>query len=266
MRQASVGFQCPSCVKEGARTVRAPRSAYGGRRSGDPRLTSFALIGLNVLVWLAIQTDGGSGSRLLDRRALVPDFGVRAGPGGFAEKVPGVADGDWWQVVTSVFTHVEPLHIGLNMLTLYFLGPPVEMVLGRARFLALYLVSGLTGSAAVMLFSNAHQQTLGASGAIYGLMGALVVLAHKIGSNPQQILVWLGLNLVLTFTVANISWQGHLGGLLGGVLVAAAMAYAPRVRRTLVQWSAVGLLTAIAVATIALKAAELSGNRASLLG
>jgi membrane associated rhomboid family serine protease len=258
MRQAAVGFQCPSCVKEGSRTVRAPRAAYGGRRSADPRLTSFVLIGVNVLVWLVIVADGGSDSKLVDKLALLPDFGIRVLAGGIGEKVPGVADGEWWQVITSVFTHVQPLHIGLNMLTLYFLGPPVEAVLGRARFLALYLASGLAGSAAVMLFSSSHQQTLGASGAIYGLMGALVVLTHKIGGNPQQILIWIALNLALTFSVANISWQGHLGGLVGGGLLAVAFAYAPRVRRSLVQWSAVGLLVAVAVAAIVVRAASFS--------
>jgi membrane associated rhomboid family serine protease len=270
MRQASVGFQCPSCVKEGARTVRAPRGAYGGRRSGDPRLTSFVLIGINVLVWLAVVAAGGNGSRLLDRLALLPNGQCARGNGIYpgageqvcstlpAHWVAGVADGAWWQVITSVFTHVEPLHIGLNMLTLFFIGPPVEMVLGRARFVALYLVSGLTGSAAVMLFSSAHTQTLGASGALFGLMGALVVLAHKVGGDYQQVLVWLGLNLVFTFTVANISWQGHLGGLVGGLLLAATIAYAPRVRRALVQWSAVVLLAGIAVAVIAVRAAALA--------
>jgi membrane associated rhomboid family serine protease len=260
MRQAAVGFQCPNCVKEGSRSVRAPRAAYGGKRSTDPRLTSFVLIGINVVVWLAILADGGSDGKLVDKLALLPDFGVRVLSGGIVEKVPGVADGDWWQVVTSVFTHVEPLHIGLNMLTLYFLGPPVEAILGRARFLALYLVSGLAGSAAVMLFSDSHQQTLGASGAIYGLMGALVVLAHKVGNNPQQILIWIALNLALTFSVANISWQGHIGGLIGGGLLAAAFAYAPRVRRSLLQWSAVGVLVAIALAAIVVRAASFTDS------
>jgi membrane associated rhomboid family serine protease len=258
MRQAAVGFQCPSCVKEGARTVRSPRGAYGGRRSGDPRLTSFTLIGINVLVWLAIVADGGSDSSLVNKLALRPDGFTARLTDGSIRHFDGVSDGSWWQVVTSMFTHVEPLHIGLNMLTLYFLGPPVEMVLGRARFLALYLVAGLGGSAAVMLFSDPITPTLGASGALYGLMGALVVLARKVGGDYQQILVWLGLNLVLTFTVANISWQGHLGGLAVGTVLAAAIAYAPRVRRALVQWGTVALLAGIAIAVIAVKAAAMA--------
>ena len=142
--------------------------------------------------------------------------------------VRGVSDGAYWQVMTSVFTHVEVLHIGFNMLALYFLGPMLEVVLGRARFLAVYLVSGLVGSAAVMWFSDPNTPTLGASGAIFGLMGAIAVLALKVGGQAQSVLGWIGINLVLTFTLGGISWQGHLGGLLGGVVLGAAMVYAPR--------------------------------------
>ena len=103
----------------------------------------------------------------------------------------------------------------------------LETVLGRARFLAVYLVSGLVGSATVMVFSDPHSQTLGASGAIFGLMGALVVVALKVGGQVQTVCVWIGLNLVFTFTVSGISWQGHVGGLVGGVVLGAAMVYAP---------------------------------------
>ena len=127
-----------------------------------------------------------------------------------------------------MFTHEEALHIGLNMLALYFLGPMLENVLGRARFLALYLVSGLAGSAAVMLLSDPNTPTLGASGAIFGLVGALAVLVLKVGGQVQAVCSSSGCNLVFTFTVSGISWQGHIGGLVGGVLVGAAMVYAPR--------------------------------------
>ncbi len=154
--------------------------------------------------------------------------------------VKGVSDGAWWQVLTSVFTHEQVLHIGFNMLALFFLGPMLEQVLGRARFLALYLVSGIAGSAAVMLFSDPHTQSLGASGAIFGLMGALAVVALKVRGQVQTILVWIGLNLVFTFSVSGISWQAHIGGLVTGVLLGAAMVYAPRRTRGLVQWSATG--------------------------
>jgi membrane associated rhomboid family serine protease len=130
-----------------------------------------------------------------------------------------------------MFTHVEIWHIGFNMLALWFLGPQLEMAIGRARFLGLYLLSGLAGSTLVLWAAPEFQATLGASGAIFGLMGALLVMAHKVGGNVQQIGMWLLLNLVITFTFPNISWQGHLGGFVGGALVAIVLAYSPRERR-----------------------------------
>ncbi len=165
----------------------------------------------------------------------------------------GVSDGAWWQLMTSAFTHVEVLHIGFNMLALFFLGPMLENVLGRWRFLAVYLVSALSGSAAVMLFANPHSQTLGASGAIFGLMGALAVMALKVRGQVQSVFTWIALNLVFTFTVSGISWQGHIGGLVGGVIIGTAMVYAPRNNRALVQWSVTGLVLAVSVVLIAAK-------------
>ncbi|MET0840278.1 MAG: rhomboid family intramembrane serine protease, partial [Marmoricola sp.] len=179
-------------------------------------------------------------------------------PDGSVTLVRGVDDGAWWQLVTSMFTHVEPLHIAFNMLALYFLGPMLETVLGRTRFLAVYLVSGLVGSATVMLFSDPHTQTLGASGAIFGLMGALVVLALKVGGQVQTVLVWIGLNLVFTFTVSGISWQGHIGGLVGGVVLGAVMVYAPRQRRSLVQWGATAAVLVITLVVVAVRCLALS--------
>ncbi len=251
MRSAAVGFQCPSCVKEGSRSTRQGRTPYGGKQVDDPRLTSFVLIGINALVWLAITATGGNRSRLIDVLALLPDSAARQLESGQVTVVKGVDDGAWWQLVTSMFTHVEPIHLGFNMLALYFLGPMLEVVLGRARFLALYLVSGLVGSAAVMLLSEPHGQTVGASGAIFGLMGALAVVATKVGGQLQPILMWLGLNLVFTFTVSGISWQGHVGGLVGGAVLGAAMVYAPRTHRSLVQWSAVAVVLVLALALAA---------------
>jgi membrane associated rhomboid family serine protease len=257
MRSAAVGYQCPDCVREGTRSTRQGRSAYGGRLAVNTQAVTLTLIGLNVLVWLAIRATGGARSTLVDVLALRPlGFTARL-PDGHLETLHGVSAGDWWQLLTSVFTHVAVLHIGFNMVALWFLGPPLEAMLGRARFLALYLVSGLAGSAAVMLFSNPVTQTLGASGAIFGLLGALLVVAVKVRGNVQTVLVWLGLNLVFTFTVSNISWQGHLGGLLGGLLVAAALVYAPRARRALVQWSAIALVTAVSLALVGARIATL---------
>ena len=273
MNSAAVGFHCPNCVKEANRGSRQGRTPYGGQRVSDPRLTTYVLIGINVAVWLLIQATGGRASTLIDQLALRPD-GLCIEPGGRRflpgasearcgasglDWLPGVADGAWWQIVTSVFTHEQALHIAFNMLALYFLGPMLENVLGRTRFLALYLVSGIAGSAAVMLLSNANGSTVGASGAIFGLMGALAVIALKVRGQVQSVLMWIGLNLVFTFTVGGISWQGHIGGLVGGAVLGAAMAYAPRKRRPLVQWSATGLVLVVALALIVVRTVALSG-------
>jgi membrane associated rhomboid family serine protease len=254
MNSAAVGFQCPNCVKEGTKGMRTGRLPYGGERTGNPALTSIGLIILNAAVWLAISADGGNNSTLVDKLAIVPQFALRPLVGGGADIIDGVAMGSWWQVVTSAFTHVSPLHIGLNMLALYFLGPSLEAVLGRARFLAVYGVSALTGSAGVMLFSNPNTQTLGASGAIFGLLGALAIIAFKVHGDVRTVLMWLGLNLVLTFSISGISWQGHLGGLAGGALLTAAIVYAPRQRRPVWQWSAVAALLVIAIVLIVVRA------------
>ncbi|MEO7943299.1 MAG: rhomboid family intramembrane serine protease, partial [Marmoricola sp.] len=258
MNSASVGFQCPNCVKEGNKGTRQSRTPYGGQRVADPRITTFVLIGMNVLVWLAIQATGGARGTLVDKLALLPDSAHRQLSNGSLVEIRGVDDGAWWQLLTATFTHVEPLHIGFNMLALYFLGPMLENVLGRPRFLALYLVSGIAGSAAVMLLSNAHGQTLGASGCIFGLMGALAVIALKVRGQVQSILMWIGLNLVFTFTVGGISWQGHIGGLVAGALLGGAMAYAPRKQRAVVQWSAVGTVLLVSLALVAVRVATLN--------
>lgn len=269
MHEAAVGFQCPDCVREGARSTRQAQAAYGGSRSADPRTTSIVLIGLNALVWLAIVATGWTKSTLVDRLALLPTgtCGSEDEPGSFYPRFdseelcsriadgqwfPGASDGAYWQLLTSMFTHVQPWHIGFNMLALWFLGPQLEGVLGRARFLALYFVSGLAGSVCVYWFSGENSTTLGASGAIFGLLGALLVVVHKVGGDVQGILVWLAINAVITLTVPNVSWQGHLGGFLGGAVVTAVLVYAPKERRTLLQWAGIAVLViALAAATIA---------------
>ena len=258
MNSASVGFQCPSCVREGAKTVRQAKLPYGGIRVANPTLISSILIGINVAVWLAIAADGGGDSVVASKLAIVPDWTVRVLAGGDAgELVDGVAHGAYWQVITSTFTHIQVFHIVLNMIALYMFGPALEQILGRIRFLTLYLVSGIAGSAGVMLFSNSHGMTVGASGAIFGLLGAMAVIALKSGGDVQGLLSLLAINLQITFTVPMISWQGHLGGLVGGTLVALGMVYAPRKRRSLVQFAVAGAVLLSVVALIAVRAHHL---------
>lgn len=262
MKPASVGFQCPSCVKEGAKSVRTARLPYGGVRVANPTLITLVLIGLNIAVWLGIQADGGSTSAIVDRLALIPNYtlSILDRELGIATIADGVAQGSWWQVITSGFTHVSTIHIALNMFALYFLGPPLEQVLGRARFVTLYLVSLLTGSAGVMLFSAEYGSTVGASGAIFGLFGALAVVTLKVGGDFRNVLMLIGLNLAFTFTVPGISWQGHVGGLIGGLLVAVGMVYAPRERRAWIQFGSAALVAVLAIALIVVRAQALADH------
>jgi membrane associated rhomboid family serine protease len=261
MHDAAVGFQCPSCIAEGRKSTRSGRTAYGGLRSVNPGLTTSVLIAINAAVWLAILATGWTTSQLVSLLGLRPSGlctnGAIAINQGRCEAVgftwlPGVSDGAWWQLLTSAFTHVEIWHIAGNMLALWFLGPQLEHSFGRRRFLALYLLSALAASALVYWASPDFQLTLGASGAIFGLVGGLLVVTRKVGSDVRGILVWLAIMVVYSLAVPNISWQGHLGGFLGGAVVAAIVVYAPRQRRTL--WQSLGL----AAITLGLAAAVLA--------
>jgi len=269
MRDAAVGFQCPECVAEGKKSTRSGRTAYGGLRPTNASVTSGVLIGINVAVWLAILASGGSGSRLVSLLGLRPsglcEIGnqYRLAPealctGSGGSWLPGVADGAWWQVVTSGFTHVTITHIAFNMLALWMIGPQLELVLGRVRFVALYLVSLLAGSAVVMWASGEYQLTLGASGAIYGLFGALLIVARRVGGDMRALWGLIAVNVLITFAVPNISWQGHLGGFVGGVVATCILVYAPRQHRTAYQAAGLVALTAVTVVAMLARTAQLS--------
>nr|WP_269779336.1 rhomboid family intramembrane serine protease [Propioniciclava soli] len=233
MVEAPVGHQCPECVARGTAETRQATLPYGGRRSADPTRTSIVLIGVNVLVWVVGFLTGGVRSPLFSTLSLSPTSICLAGNSyypGFdraacaasgATYVPGVSGGAWWQLLTSAFVHVDLMHIAFNMLALWFLGPSLERALGRGRFLALYLLAALSGSVFVLFLSDPLSQTAGASGAIFGLLGALLVLAVRAGGDVRSLLMWLGLNVAITvFGASWISWQGHLGGFVGGAVVA----------------------------------------------
>jgi len=262
MRDAAVGFQCKNCVAEGSKTTRSGRTAYGGQRSANPHLTSSIIIGLNLAVWLLIVASGWRDSDWIYRLGLIPDWSVHFTPdeaGGAI--VRGVAHGSWWQLVTVMFTHIEPLHIGFNMLALWQLGPMLENAIGRVRFLALYFLSGLAASALVYVAASPNGVTVGASGALFGLMAALLVIAIKVRGNVQSILGWIGLNFLITFMfVKYISWQGHVGGFVGGLLIAGAIVYAPRERRTLYQLAGFAVVAVAIVAAIVLRTNELTSQ------
>ncbi|BDB39860.1 rhomboid family intramembrane serine protease [Mycobacterium kiyosense] len=224
MRSAAVGHQCVDCVQQGAATVRDPRTRFGGRdRAGAPVVT-YVLIALNVLAFMA-----ESASIEVQRQlSLWP---------------PGVAVyGQLYRLVTSAFMHYGPAHLLLNMWALYVVGPPLEMWLGRLRFSALYALSGLGGSVLVYLISPLNSATAGASGALFGLFAATFVVAKRLTLDVRWVVAVIVINLAFTFVVPlissqQISWQGHLGGLVTGGLIAAAYVYAPRHRRDLIQAS-----------------------------
>jgi membrane associated rhomboid family serine protease len=259
MRPAAVGFQCPECVKEGSKETRSGRTAYGGLRPTDASITSMVLIAINVGVWIAILATGGATSRLVSWLALQPR-GLCVSPLQVQEATglscpsgsvlyPGVSDGAYWQLVTSMFTHVQLWHIGFNMLALWVLGPQLEAAIGRWRFVALYFLSGLAGSALVYW---GDRGAYGASGAIFGLMGALLVLAIKIRGDVRGVVTWIAVNFVITFVfVSSISWEGHVGGFVGGTACGAVLVFAPRgPRRTAFQvagLTVIALLIALAI-------------------
>jgi len=266
MRSAAVGFQCPHCVAEGAKTVRSARTPYGGAISTNPQLTTIALIAVNAAVWLLILATGGATSAWVDRLALrvrgicANGDGTRYWPGTKTADVcsavhhgtwlPGASSGAWWELLTNAFTHVEVWHIGFNMFALWILGPQMEAFVGRARFLALYLLSALAGSASVYWLANPDGYTLGASGAIFGLMGAVLMVAIKVRGNVQGVLMLIGINAVITVAGHSfISWQGHLGGLIGGLAIGAILIFAPKPNRA--TWQAIGL-AAVSVVLVGL--------------
>ncbi|MBV1948305.1 rhomboid family intramembrane serine protease [Streptomyces sp. BV129] len=256
MVDASVGFQCPDCVRGGtpgpsgtgpaAGHVPAdnrPRTLAGGTLTSDPRLVTKILIGLNLALFLVQMSVGDVFTNRLD---LIGQAYAAHLPG-----VQGVAEGQYYRLLTSMFLHSGYVHILFNMLSLWWIGGPLEAALGRARYLALYLISGLAGSALTYLLAAPNQPSLGASGAIFGLFGATAVLLRRLRYDMRPVIVLLVVNLIITFGWANIAWQAHIGGLVAGLITGAAMVYAPRERRALVQYGACALvLVVVAVLTL----------------
>lgn len=216
MRSAAVGQQCVDCVRVDARSVRQPRSRSLVRPNADLPVVTYGLIALNVLALVMQHLPGGLGGELM----LWP---------------PAVAAGQVYRLVTSAFLHYGLVHLLLNMWALYVVGPALEALLGRWRFSALYLLSALGGSVAVYLLAPLNTLTAGASGAIFGLFGATFVVSKRLRMDVGWVAAVILINLVFTFSIPHISWQGHVGGLVTGTLVALAYVYPPASRRNQIQ-------------------------------
>jgi membrane associated rhomboid family serine protease len=246
LHEASVGHQCVDCIAEGRRRTRRDVTTAGTRPGGRPTVTSL-LIAVNVAVFAWTVVTSGS----VNRNSTAPLFGDWA-------LVPGaVTDGEWWRLLTGGFLHFGPIHLLFNMWALWVIGRDVESALGHGRYLAVYLVSLLGGSAGVMLLTTPGANVAGASGAVFGLMGALAVLLRRLRVPLGQVGGVIAVNLVITFLIPGISVAGHLGGLATGAAATAALVYAPRERRVPVQAAALVGLALLLLAAVALRMAAL---------
>lgn len=226
MTTTPVGMRCPECAKQRTKVVRMRELPSG------PQVT-YALIAINVIAFLAEGrlaggSSGGAGN-VFNRGALIGS-GIEAS--GHSLSYIGVAYGQWWRIVTGGFLHVNLIHIGFNMYLLYLLGRILEPALGSVRFAALYFVSLLAGSFGALLVSP-HELTVGASGAVFGLMAAVLLeaRARQIPELQRWVAGLIVFNLAFTFLYPDISWGGHVGGLIGGALCTLVLQYGERHRQ-----------------------------------
>ncbi|MFC4084040.1 rhomboid family intramembrane serine protease [Amycolatopsis samaneae] len=240
LREAAVGFQCTDCVHTGRQEQRRQHREYqeiqpgtrtiAGARLGRTSVVVPVLIAVNLLVYLVT---------VMQAKSLTGNGAAEVSQAGVLWTQATLGGGEWWRIFTSGFLHDGPLHILANMFSLWMVGRTLELVFGKTRFLALYFVSMLGGSTAVLLFDDVDKGTLGASGALFGLIGAYAVIVVKQRLNPTWLLITLALNAYITFGVAHISILGHAGGLVVGALVTVAILYAPETNQA--RWQAAGI-------------------------
>lgn len=263
MRDAAVGFHCPECVAEGRRTVRKPRTAFGGSHAGQHGYVTRSLVGINVAVTLLSLVVAGSnqiGTALQGAATPLHFWGAVIGLARIGESGPviGIATGEYWRLLTAMFLHYGLVHLLVNMWALWVLGRYLEQALGPIRFLTLYLIAGLGGSVAAYMFQP-QSLTAGASGAIFGLFATLFVINRRLGLDNRGVIFLIVINLSMVLFVPRISLVGHLGGLIIGGLVAFGFAYAPRGQRTAVQVATSVVVTVLLVVVAVLRTGLLSG-------
>ena len=240
MTPTPVGMRCPECAPGPSRAQRAAATF-----STDTPVVTYALIAICVALEFGVISSGGDlqGANRAES-PVFQDFGLTTG---------GVADGELWRLVTSGFLHYGLTHLLFNMLSLYFLGSMLEPAIGRARYLVIYFVSMLAGSFGGVLLQSPGDVGAGASGAVFGLMAAALVVLRSRGIDPMAsgLPFWLGLNLIFTFSIANISIGAHLGGLAGGALAALVMFELPRRVRGLPRQAPTLLAAAVGLLAVA---------------
>jgi membrane associated rhomboid family serine protease len=246
MTAAPVGQRCP---EHSGRPQGVARMTTGVRRAaheGGSGLVTRALVAVNVFVYLAELAQGGNvdgvGSSIYTKGVL---FG------------PFVGQGDWWRLITAAFLHYGPIHLAMNMLALWWLGTPVVQYLGRWRYLLVYFVSGLAGSAGALVITPTSA-TVGASGAIFGILGAALVLerqrAYVLGGSAMGL---IAINLIFSFTFSGISIGGHIGGLVGGALCMLALSRFGRGHGAYGRVGLAGVSGVVAVALVSVAVAYL---------
>ena len=228
MISAPVGFQCPECVAAGRAVV--PKNRFGGSFNTVPKVTRWILITCVSIFVLELLLGGANGFAL-----------------GFGMIPIAIVQGEWWRLVTSTLLHGSILHLLFNMYALYWLGPQLERTLGYLRFGALYFLAALGGSVASYWFSPIYTISVGASGAIFGLITATIVIGRQVNSDVSQLLVLLGINVVIGFLQPNIDWRAHFGGALIGAAVAYTFTKGTRLNRDRIHAVGTGGILALLV-------------------
>lgn len=237
-RPAAVGVQCVDCVREAQASARPELTALGGKasRATQPVVT-IGIMAICVVVWI--------GELLSDRVFAEVAF------------APFLGESEPWRLLTSAFAHSphQPMHIAFNMLLLWMLGSRLERVLGAARYLGLYLATALAGSVAWLMLQPVDSSAglVGASGAVFGLVGALFVVERHLGRDVSGILGLVAINAVLGFVIPNVAWEAHLGGLLAGAAIGFAMVQARERRSPLIAWAGIAAVVVLAAVLVMVK-------------
>lgn len=248
-RSAAVGVQCVDCVREQAKGERRPVTVFGGRAGAEKPYLTMTIIAICVLVWIGEQLS----PRVFQEVAFAPALGPS----------------EPWRLLTSAFAHSpnQIMHIGFNMFALWIVGGYLEQMMGWARYLATYLVTALAGSVAWLLFQpvdpgapGAYTPIVGASGAVFGLFAAVIVLNRHLGRDSSSMLAIVGINAVLGFIIPNVAWEAHLGGLVAGAVVALALTLARSRRSSVIAWAGIlGVLALVVVLAVGKYALSTAG-------